>query len=64
MMQRELFAADECRRLAALPLDQREWTREPVDTSGPAFYVVMMAAAVAARGRELVRATTFARAVG
>ena len=44
MMQRELFAADECRRLAALPLDQREWTREPVDASGPAFYTIMIRA--------------------
>ena len=43
-MQAELFPADECRRLAALPLDQREWTREPVDTSGPAFYTIMIRA--------------------
>lgn len=33
-MQSELFANDECRRVAALPHNQREWTREPVDTSG------------------------------
>ena len=43
-MQAELFAADECRRVAALPLDQREWTREPVDASGPAFYTIMIRA--------------------
>lgn len=43
-MQAELFAPDECRRVAALPLDQREWTREPVDASGPAFYTIMIRA--------------------
>lgn len=43
-MQPELLPADECRRLAALPLDQREWTRDPVDASGPAFYTIMIRA--------------------
>ena len=29
---------------AVLPPDQRQWTREPVDTSGEAFYVIMIRA--------------------
>ena len=44
MIQHELFAPDECRRVAALPHDQREWTREPVDTSGLAAFAILVRA--------------------
>lgn len=44
MIQPELFAPDECRRVAALPHDQREWTREPVDTSGLAAFAILVRA--------------------
>ena len=44
MIQPELFAPDEARRVAALPHDQREWTREPVDTSGLAAYAILVRA--------------------
>jgi hypothetical protein len=44
VIQPELFANDECRRVAALPHDQREWTREPVDTSGLAAYAILVRA--------------------
>jgi hypothetical protein len=43
-MQPELFAPDEARRVAALPHDQRQWTREPVDTSGLAAYAILVRA--------------------
>ena len=43
-MQPELFPADEAHRVAALPHDQREWTRAPVDTSGPAAYAILVRA--------------------
>lgn len=43
-MQAELFAADEVRRVAKLPTTARQWTREPVDTSGLAGYVILVRA--------------------
>lgn len=44
MMQHELFGADEIARVASLPIDQRTWTREPVDRSGVAAYVIQIRA--------------------
>lgn len=43
-MQPELFPGDECRRVSALPIDQREWTRDPVDATGIAAYSIMIRA--------------------
>lgn len=43
-MQPNLFANDEARRVSALPHDQREWTREPVDTSGLAAFAILVRA--------------------